>query len=417
MRRWLHCLLIGVLTCSLSVDTAKACWYLRHTHAACGCWRPVCPPVAAWPTCHEVVVSDTAWCGEPVCGEVVIVEVWPGDVCCTEGVSAVAAPVVGQHVQPRGTAVAGAAVAEPAGAAGAGNAASEPVVAAEPTRPAPAAPAPKEPVAAQQPTPEAGVATVAPSVPQLKPAADAAPAVETVVALEPAPTEPTPVEPAPVEPDVVKPAAEQPPAVESKPAEPTPVEPVAEPEPAPVEPVAEPPAPPAEPNIFEEVEAEADAAILGAAAPEEDAGSDEPSAEPAGGDVFGAAEADPAAEAPLAEPAAEPATEAADDATTPAAESPADAPASGEPAEDQADPFSDASREPLRRWVDVTGSYATVGMLVDVRSDAVEIRKSNGRTVVVPLERLSEHDRAYAADAGARLAAERAPSSRETAGL
>jgi hypothetical protein len=101
---------------------------------------------------------------------------------------------------------------------------------------------------------------------------------------------------------------------------------------------------------------------------------------------------------------------AADDA--PATEEPASQPAAAE-----ADPFSDASREPLRRWVDDTGSYATVGMLVDVRAEGVEIRKANGRTVIVPLDRLSEHDRAYAADAEARLAADRAPSSRETVGL
>jgi hypothetical protein len=39
------------------------------------------------------------------------------------------------------------------------------------------------------------------------------------------------------------------------------------------------------------------------------------------------------------------------------------------------------------------------------------------RLALVPLDRLSEHDRAYAADAEARLAADRAPSSRETVGL
>ena len=52
---------------------------------------------------------------------------------------------------------------------------------------------------------------------------------------------------------------------------------------------------------------------------------------------------------------------------------------------------------PLRRWVDETGLHATVGRFVAVRDDAVEIRKSNGRLIRVPLERLSEHDRDYVA--------------------
>jgi hypothetical protein len=37
--------------------------------------------------------------------------------------------------------------------------------------------------------------------------------------------------------------------------------------------------------------------------------------------------------------------------------------------------------------------------------------------VIVPLDRLSDHDRSYAAAAGARLAAERTASSSATAGL
>jgi hypothetical protein len=72
----------------------------------------------------------------------------------------------------------------------------------------------------------------------------------------------------------------------------------------------------------------------------------------------------------------------------------------------------------LRRWVDASGEHATVGALVDLRGDAVEIRKANGRTVIVPLGRLSAIDRTYAAEAGARLAARTpAPQPTDTAGL
>lgn len=374
MRRWFHCLLIGVLTCSLSVDTAKACWYLRHGHGPCGYRQPACPPVPMWPACHEVVIRDSACCGGAACDSVVIVDGWRDDVCCGD----VSHVVVGELVADP---------AEPVTVAESVVTPSEPTASPEPT------PAAAEPTGAPAPAPQDGVAAVAPAVPELKPAVDAQPAVETVAALEPEPAE-TRAEAKPSEPPA-EPApapeapATEPEAVEATPVEPAPVEPT--PEPAPAVTAVEPPAPQREPNIFEEVEAAADAAILDPAATE-------PAADPAA-----------AAEEPSAEPVTDP---AADDAPAPAADEPASEPAAGEP-----DPFSDAGREPLRRWVDDTGSYATVGTLVDVRADGVEIRKANGRTVVVPLDRLSEHDRGYAAAAEARLAAERTPPTRDTAGL
>ena len=57
MRRSLRCLLVGVLVFSLSVDTARACWYLRHAHRGYGYAVPACPPA---PACGgwAVVVSD-----------------------------------------------------------------------------------------------------------------------------------------------------------------------------------------------------------------------------------------------------------------------------------------------------------------------------------------------------------------------
>jgi hypothetical protein len=57
-----------------------------------------------------------------------------------------------------------------------------------------------------------------------------------------------------------------------------------------------------------------------------------------------------------------------------------------------------------------------VGALVAVRGAAVEIRTAGGRSIVVPLARLSDYDRSYADAAAQRLAA-RAPGTRDTAGL
>jgi hypothetical protein len=402
VRRWFHCLLIGVLTCSLSVDTAKACWYLRRAHAACGYSQPACPPVATWPGCHEVVIRDFDCGGGMADAPVVIVDGWHDDSCCADGGEPVV--VTESIVQPH-----------------------ESVVAVEPT-PA-TVPTPAEPIVQPEPAPETGVAAVAPAVPELQPAVDARPAVETVVALEPAPAEPAaepvPVEPAP-EPAAVQPSASEPELPVTPPSEPAEPEATPEPQPAPEAVAAEPPAPPAEPNLFEEVEAAADAAILAPADPDASqpaADAALPATEPQADNLFGepAPATDPAAEPapPASEPAADAVVEpAAEPESDPAAGAePGPAPAAEPPAAEAADPFSDASREPARRWVDDTGSYTIVGVLVDVRAEGVEIRKANGRTVIVPLERLSEHDRGYAAAAGARLAAERAPAARETAGL
>jgi hypothetical protein len=342
VRRWFHCLLIGALASSLSVDTAKACWYLRHSHAARGCGRPACPPVATWTVCHEVVVhevvvQDSVWCAE-----------------VTPGLTAPLAETVAPE-QP-----------------------SEPIVAVEPTpTPVEPAPTPAEPIVPPQHPAEPGVAAVAPVVPHLQPALDTERDVEPAVAIEPAPAEP-----------VVE-------------AEPTP-------KPAPDATAVETPAPPVQPNLFEEVEAPADSAPD---ATEPAAQPDEPTSAPAADNLFGT---DAAAQEPVDEPVAS--DPAADPTSAPDAVAPA--PAADEPAAPSAaDPFGNTGSEPMRRWIDDTGSYATVGMLVELRADGVEIRKGNGRSVIVPLDRLSAHDRSYAAAAGARLAAERTASSSSTAGL
>jgi len=62
------------------------------------------------------------------------------------------------------------------------------------------------------------------------------------------------------------------------------------------------------------------------------------------------------------------------------------------------------SSEPLRRWIDSTGGHATVGVLVGVTGDSVEIRKANGQFANVAVERLSDYDRDYVAAAAVRLA-------------
>jgi hypothetical protein len=211
-----------------------------------------------------------------------------------------------------------------------------------------------ESIVAPAAEPTAAIAPLAPAPqPELR-------AIEPASATEPAGD----VELPPAAPSAV--AAEEPAAPVAVAPEP-PVAPA--PEPAIVAPAPEAPeAAPAEDNIFEDVTGETAAA---------------------------------ASFAPAAEPAvvAEPVESATEPAVEPAAAAPA------------AEPI-----EPPRRWIDATGTYATVGALVAVRGETVEIRTGSGRSIVVPLARLSDYDRSYADAAAARLAA-RAPGSRDTAGL
>jgi hypothetical protein len=131
-----------------------------------------------------------------------------------------------------------------------------------------------------------------------------------------------------------------------------------------------------------------------------------------------AAPAADTAEKPTEEPPAADADQAADAAVPPAEpQEPATEKADqSEPAEPAADPFS--TTEPARRWIDATGRYAVVGTLLAVHEATAEIRTADGRTVTVPLDRLSPHDRAYAEQAGPRLlAGPAAPRPSDTAGL
>jgi hypothetical protein len=244
-----------------------------------------------------------------------------------------------------------------------------------------------------------------------------------------------PAEPAMPEPTVPEPAAAEPFAVQPESPQRDSLEPTIDtlrPQPTPVTPAVR------KANLFEEFEEESEPAAPAVPPSVEDdlfapaQPAAEETAQPAGEETAQPAAdetAQPAAE-DTAEPFAvsepegpmEPATESE---TAPTAAEPAEDAAPEEPATDaretESDPFSDAHRqpvEPLRRWVDASGQHATVGVLVDVGGDAVEIRKANGRSVRVPLERLSRIDRAYAAEAGPRLAGRvPAPQPTETAGL
>jgi hypothetical protein len=366
VRRRLHSILVGVLTFSMSFDVATACGHLRR-----GCQVRPCRPTACMPIVVTACADWSAGC-DPCSPPVVVlapVQAWGGWV---DGCELVAAAV---PLGCCGEAVEAGMVVVEAPADVAVEAAPRVEVDVEPTV-APAA----EPVAA--PAVAAGEPTL-----HVPPAAVAA--VPELVAVEPKSV----VEPAAAEQPVSEPQAEAEPAPEPAIEQP----PVAEPPPA--------PEPRKIPNIFEEVEA---AALESSPAPAaiEPSPAEEPAvAEPA---VAEPVVAEPAVEEPaVAEPAAEaPAAPPKPDAAEPSG------------AEPSADTARTAPVEPRRRWIDAAGAHATVGSLVDVRGDRVEILKANGRTITVPIDRLSDFDRDYVSEAGLRLAARRGgPASRDTAGL
>jgi hypothetical protein len=327
----------------------------------------------------------------------------------------------------------------PAGDVGAVQTTSVEQPVAESTAPAPGA----EPPAAEVDEP-----SVLAAEPEMKqPIGEVAetPAVEPVETAEGvAPEEPL----APAE-EAVAPAADEPemredaplpgdePASPAEPpmdeeAEAPAVTPPAEPETVPPEPAAEPEPVPADENIFEELDAEGDAVP---AADDAEEMADEPAAvEPAAADDEAAGEpeaespadptGDPLADEPQAEPemvedepaapdagSEEPADPFAEDGAVPAADGePTD---DSEPAGEPADPF--AGSEPVRRWIDVTGTASMVAALVEVGADGRCVLEARGRRIAVPVENLSDHDRDYVRQAGARLAKLRADKAGETA--
>jgi hypothetical protein len=272
--------------------------------------------------------------------------------------------------------------------------------------------------AAEPPRPQ----PIAEPLPDLKPVAPAAerPAAEVKPDVATNPTV------APKASDAPSPTDVTPPVEAPKPPAPT-ATPEPAPAPAPPAPVPVPPKP-REVNLFDDEEPEAtadDAAARPAAAAAPAAGDEAPAppvpaepappapavpapAAPAPAEPEPAAPADPAPATPAAAAAGElpplvlesdgdvvPATAAADLRVAPEPVSPVEvAPLELMPAP-QAVTVRRPVVPPLRRWVDETGLHATVGRFVAVRDEAVEIRKSNGTLIRVPLERLSEHDRDY----------------------
>ncbi|MFM7245733.1 MAG: hypothetical protein ACKO40_16380 [Planctomycetaceae bacterium] len=318
MRRCLHAFLVAVLILSLSMDAARACWFLRR-----GC-RPVAP---AWSTCGAPLVEIDA-CGS--CESLPTAFVIAESVVSDEGV--VSDVVVG----PEGSSFV------------------------------------EDSVAVQESAAEAPVASVV--VPDLRPAADAAPDVQPTSAIE-------------------EPAAPQ-----SEPAPAPPAEPMAEESPVAKDaPTTEPPAPttepiadavPVEPNLFEEADRTEEVDV-----PPADA-----AAEPA---------------APVDEPR-EPMPEPAESAVPPAA-----APEADESAIPPANPLDEAERrsgEAARLWVDATGRHAVVGVLVDVRTDGRCVIDTGAGILEVRASDLRRRDRDYAAQAAERLAARGGPGLEETAG-
>lgn len=429
MRRCLRAVMVGVLTLSLSFDSARACWYLRRCH---GPVHHVSAMPALGPSVYAASYPADAmacWAGMPM----MVPQPWIHDPCAGWIVAETAAPFMGAVSDCRcGEEIVFTEFTESLGASTAmvptparESVVEPPVTTAIPqvrkaepqeVRSPPAAPAPESVVApAAQPEPPVLIpartdepvvpktptaAGVAPEVPDLKPVApDDAPSTPSVAAVTPVDDDAPPAPATEAAPPrdaaeaVVEPVTE-PVTPEMKPGD-------TEPQTAPVPPAAE----EEEENLFEqrpsvdkpaagvESAAEPPPAPETPAVPEDgDAPttSDQPpAAEPGGGDI-------PQLEPPTI-PAETPATEPATPATT--------------------DEFpSSTSVEPMRRWIDATGAHATIGVLVEVRPDGAVIRKRHGGSVVVPLDRLSRHDRAYAIEAGARLAAAR-PGNHETAGL
>ena len=108
MRRPLHCLLVGFLIFSLSVDTARACWRLRHAHrghAAPAC--PVEPGCGGW---SAVVVADVAvgcgWAAYPAETAVVVpAGCFVEEIGCGQPLDCCGGDVDGLTLEPHGIAL------------------------------------------------------------------------------------------------------------------------------------------------------------------------------------------------------------------------------------------------------------------------------------------------------------------------
>lgn len=383
VRRCLHAFLVGLLTLSMSMNAARACWFVRH---GCHARHPVavaCPPATygsvdglavescgGWSepgvdiTGGWQIVSDVA-VGEPVdggvtsceCGGTVDAEEQETVVIEHSGVSSsVAGPAV-EHLAVNGHRETDATDAV------------EAIASPQPTlADAPAA------VTVLAPTDEVRQATAL-GEPEIKPEAEVVLPVEPLAEAQPATvTDPEP----PMEEDVAE------------------VDPMQETTPAPVVST--------ETNIFEEVDQAAAADVI---VPQQTTEFAPTTEEAAGVDT-------PVEDHTNSEPAPAPAADA------PAEELPATESPSPEDPAAPADPFDAADqgrREPTRRWIDRSGDYAVVGALRAVRGDGTCVLDAAGRTIEVPLQALSDFDRSYATEAAERLTAASGPESSDTAGL
>lgn len=380
MRRWLRVLVVGVLTVVLSIDSASACRLFR------GRCRPRCRVLS----CRVV---------RPVCGSVVacrphepavVVESLPVQ-CCVPADGSARAVIVEMDE---------AAITVPSHAEPASIPSTSAPVAAEATRPATPTPVleplepltPIAPASAEQspsPKPPAGAEPAPATQPQFKTAAEILTESAEKERLEKAAAEAaTPPAPEPqfkTAAEILAESAEKETADKPVP-QPAPEGPQDRPTGPPMEKAPSPQ--PIEENLFDE-------------------GNDDPAREDR---VPMKKKAPPkeAIEDLFDEPEAEtsPSSEQPESTEKPADEGPSEEPT--EKTED--DPFAalDADPEPVRLWIDSSGRHQTIGRLVEVHSERVRILKANGRYTTVPMQQLSQHDQAYVASVGERLAG-RAP--------
>jgi|694.fasta_scaffold04437_7 hypothetical protein len=400
----MHSLIVALLCLTLFVDTAKACWLLRHRTRSHTCrpvaCRPSCPPPCSMACADSaaVIIAD-----QPCClSDSVVSTLTDTDDAAVE--PSVVEPNIVEH---------GAVVHGPTVVMETAPSASVPVVTA------PAVQTPTAPAA--QPL----VIAASPAVPQT-----AVPAQEPLPDLKPAVARASNEQPMPeasAAADVTAketPADEPPAAEELMLAETAPVEDLAG---GPAVPAAVPE--PQEPNLFDLYDDEVAAGESDEVMPADEPLDEQTDATP----DASADEATASDEEEMAEDESEPEdSDAADSEATESAEPAADASEedaaeqdddADAPSATEADPFAATfavPSEPMRRWSNDTNTHHTQGWLVELRADRVRILKVNGRHTTVAIESLSNEDRTYVSAVGDRLAAERqgtSPAPSTTAGL
>ena len=454
MRRFLHGLLVGVLTLWIPLDSAVAGWWLHHhRHAMPVAWGPAFPPpcdvAAPFPGWAGAIVIDDRPLGAPSPFAVVIappaemvLDSWVttgpvGESIVEEGTTVENGSIVaedcacdpcqGATTADTGTVFEGTAIAtEAPGALG------EVIVNESPT---PAEPPltesrgristgrPVESTPRTEPHPE----TESPTPLELPNAATTTTSGDAATAAQPSPAEAPsssvlePWEPKTVQGDsaadtesarVGETQAEVPAAIEDDNA-------AAFETPAVDEAVEDAPAsPPKRRNLFDEVPAD-DADAFESPRGSDDTGIPADDFDPPADAGFEAPTDEPMDDEPMTEESATDEEGFESSPEEPMEDLPADEPATEEtPAEN--DPFDSGALhipgQPSRTWRDDTGRHSTAGRLVEVRADSVRILKVTGRHTTVPMSRLSAADREHVA--GIALATRRRTDrTGDTAGL